>query len=280
MRLYAANLTIIQGLFLGTANFPQNRHNGLIIEVRRHPNAAAGHFSCSPFELLAAVFVPANRQGRLGKFEFRGHLAAKQAHLIGGVIAVTICSAYNQILEHGISAKGQGSHIITQLTDFSELDPQASQQFFQILFALSRSNTVLIAAPGVLVKTPGRHTVTVGINLQAQMEEPKTLQRFLKCIRPAAGHFSANPCDFQQLIPADGIGRFTLLFCQGSKSLCKINHGIADNLTGTVKRLPLNILCTIWRTVANLFVNFVEKILQPPVNQPLIIHTDMPKTAR
>ena len=133
-----------------------------------------------------------------------------------------------------------GAHLI----DREYLDIQALDQL-QGFRMIQRAalDVRLVERIEILIQPAQRHGMSIGFDLQAQMDEPHRLQRLPESFRRVLRHFPAVARDLQKLFPT-----FRILFsgCFFIRQICETVRKIDDRLQRDRDRLQKRLLTDIF----------------------------------
>ena len=172
----AANRRIVIGIVAFHAELDKFRDDDFIVVKRRHPEAAADHLHAGVEEVVAHSRMVTHAQVRLGGAQATAGLQNRVRERVDRVHRLTVdqlLAADGNVLIQRAARRGFGVRAGADFVHFQQLQPAAVQQLNGVLAiqTLVQLHVAAVVRVKVLVHTGKGDGVTVGLNLQDQLNE-------------------------------------------------------------------------------------------------------------
>ncbi|CZZ44976.1 Uncharacterised protein [Enterobacter hormaechei] len=172
----AANRRIVIRVLSFHAELDKFRDHDFIVVKRRHPEAAADHLHAGVEEVVAHARVVAHAQVRLGGAQTAAGFENGVRERVDRVHRFTVdqlLAADGDVLIQRAARRGFGVRAGADFVHFQQLQPAAVQQLNGVLAiqTLVQLHVAAVVRVKVLVHTGKGDGVTVGLNLQDQLNE-------------------------------------------------------------------------------------------------------------
>ena len=200
LRLDASDDVVVTGIRKRQSSALQSGNDHFIIIISGESDSRPSQL-CRTNEKFVGGSVPnAHREGGLRKEHVLGGGHRHEGQIVGGVHAVFILSARNEVLEQAVARKALGRCRIATLVEVIELDPYAIHQLLRILATHpTRIQILFIIRIHILVKSSGRDRMSAGLDLQQHLYKPKGLARLAEAFRTVLGNATARRRNVKQL---------------------------------------------------------------------------------
>ena len=218
----------------------------------------------------------AHRQIGLGQPGLTDGLQHQEGQLVDCILAVQGLSADSHILIHGAACAGEGVGLRTDLIDGQCLDPQIGQQLHRLILG----DAALLQIGGqigvhILVKAAIGQGVTVGFNLQDQLNKPGGLHRLVEGLRRLVRNFLADSGNFQQLGLSGLCCGYCLFTGKGGIAAGEVLHGIDDDQHSLVELILGDGFRLSQIQILFVFPGAALKVLQTQLQHIGIVHDDV-----
>ena len=207
-------------------------------------------------------------------------LHAHVGQIVGGVQAVLVLTAHDEVLEQTVTGKALGGGGVADLVQVVELDPDAVEQLLGGLVGdLACVKVGLEEGVHVLVEAAGGDGVTRGLHLHELLDEPEALACLVEGTGRLGGHAVAGLGNGEQLGLAVGIGAVGSLGQRqigitagiGNDSLTALDDRFQEVTAGCVVALAAGQL-------GKLCLAFLDVGLETPIDDTLVVNVDVTDT--
>ncbi len=232
--LDAADGGVVVGILHAHPELDELGDHHLVVVEGGHAEAAADHLNAGVEEILAHPGVVAHREVGLGGSQLAAGLQNRVGEAIDRVMGCTIppvLAADGDVLIERAAGGGFGVGAGADLVHLQQLEPAPLQQFDGARPRQGFRQFHLAAIPGVevLIHPAKRHRVTVGFDLQDELDKVAELQRLPEGLGGLVGDVGAVERDGLKLVSALG-ARFLCCHIMGKCGVAR--DVIADCLQG------------------------------------------------